>query len=53
VKLLLEHGAWPDFEDEDGRTPLSRAVETGSVPVVQLLLVKGAKMDYRYRIWVS
>ena len=50
VKLLLEHGARPDFEDVDGQTPLSRAVEEGSVPVVQLLLVKEAKMDCRYNI---
>jgi ankyrin repeat protein len=25
VKLLLENGARPDFEDEPGQTPLSRA----------------------------
>jgi ankyrin repeat protein len=46
VKLLLENGAQPDFEDENGETPLSRAVEEGSVAVVQLLLAKEAKMDY-------
>ena len=50
MKLLLEHGALPDFEDVDGQTPLSRAVEKGSVPVVQLLLIKEAKMNYRYKI---
>ena len=26
MTLLLENGARPDFEDEYGRTPLSRAV---------------------------
>jgi hypothetical protein len=34
VKLLLENGARPDFEGEDGYTPLSRAV---SKKVVDLL----------------
>jgi hypothetical protein len=34
VKLLLENGARPDFEDEPGHTPLSRAV---TKTVVELL----------------
>ena len=51
MKLLLENGAVPDFEDEHGQTPLSRAVEGGSVAVVQLLLAnKEVKMDYKYNI---
>ena len=50
MKLLLENGAGPDFEDEGGQTPLSRAVERGSVAVIQLLLAKEAKMDYKYNI---
>ena len=59
MQLLLENGAQPDFEDEKGQTPLSRAVEKGSVAVVQLLLAKEVKMDFRYMIvseptqWVS
>jgi ankyrin repeat protein len=48
VKLLLEKGAQPNFEDRKGQTPLSRAVENGSVAIVQLLLAKEAKMDFRY-----
>jgi len=52
VKLLLENGAAPDFEDEGGQTPLSRAVERGSVAVVQLLLSKEVKTDYKYNIRV-
>jgi ankyrin repeat protein len=48
VKLLLDKGAQPNFEDEDGNRPLSRAIEKGSVAVVQLLLAKEAKMDFRY-----
>jgi ankyrin repeat protein len=48
VKLLLENGARPDFGDEEGQTPLSRAVEKGSVAVIQLLLAKDVKMDFKY-----
>ena len=50
AKLLLENGAQPDFEDEDGQTPLSRAVERGSVAVVQLLITKQVKMNFKYNI---
>ena len=50
MNLLLENGAGPDFEDEDGQTPLSRAVEGGSVAVVQLILAREVKMDYTYKI---
>jgi ankyrin repeat protein len=50
VKLLLENGAQPDFEDEEGQTPLSRAVEKGSVTVLQLLLAKEMRMDFKYNI---
>ena len=50
MKLLLENGAQPDFEDENGETPLTRAVEEGSVAVVQLLLAKEVKMDYKYTL---
>jgi ankyrin repeat protein len=46
VKLLLEKGALPDFEDRYGWTPLLRAVESGSVAVIKLLLAKKVKMDY-------
>ena len=49
VKLLLENGAQPDFEDEDGQTPLSQTVEKGNVAVVQLLLAKEVKMDFSYK----
>jgi ankyrin repeat protein len=50
VKLLLENGAGPDFEDEGCQTPLSRAIEGGSVAVVRLLLAKEVKIDYKYNI---
>ena len=50
MKLLLEKGVQPNFEDEGNNTPLSRAVEKGNVAVVQLLLAKEAKMDFKYNI---
>jgi ankyrin repeat protein len=37
VELLLKNGAQPDFEDEDGQTPLSLAEHAGSAAVLQLL----------------
>jgi ankyrin repeat protein len=37
VKLLLENGARPDFEDNPGHTPLSRAESAGNAAVVELL----------------
>jgi ankyrin repeat protein len=50
LKLLLENSALPDFEDEDGQTPLSRAVEEGSVTVVRLLIAKEVKINFKYNI---
>jgi ankyrin repeat protein len=47
VKLLLENGAQPDFEDESGQTPLSRAVNGGSVAVAQLLLAQQVELYYK------
>ena len=50
VKLLVENGARPDVEDDDGQTPLSRAVEGGRVAVVQLLLAQEVELNCRYYI---
>ena len=50
MKRLLENGARPDFEDENGQTPLSRAVENRGVAVVQLLLAKRGETDFKYHI---
>ena len=50
MKLLLENGAQPDFEDENGQTPLSRAVERGNVVVAHLLIAKEAKINFKYHI---
>ena len=56
VELLLKNGAQPDFEDEKGCTPLSRAIEGDGeddgehAVVVQLLLAEGVKVNYRYEL---
>ena len=56
VELLLKNGAQPDFEDEKGCTPLSRAIEGDEgdegehAVVIQLLLAEGVKVNYRYEI---
>jgi len=51
VELLLETGKVnPDIKDVYGWTPLSYAVEGGSVAIVQHLLAKGVEMDYKYNI---
>jgi hypothetical protein len=50
VELLLQNGAYPDFDDEYHQRPLARAIEGGSLAVVQLLLAREAKIDYNYTI---
>jgi ankyrin repeat protein len=48
--LLLKNGAQPDFVDESGGTPLSRAIEGRNTAVIKLLLARGVKVDYQYTI---
>ena len=50
MKLLLENGAQPDFEYKTGCTPLSLAIEIGSVALIELLLPRGGKVDYLYKV---
>ncbi|KAN0078947.1 hypothetical protein V8E54_005460 [Elaphomyces granulatus] len=51
VKLLLETGKIDiEVKNKNGWTPLSCAVEGGSVAIVELLLSGGAKTDYKYKI---
>lgn len=42
VKLLLEHGANPDFPDSVGQTPLMLAVRNDRADAVAVLLTAGA-----------
>ena len=45
VRLLLENGADPNVEDDDGMTSLHVAVYAGSLDVVRLLLEHGANVE--------
>ena len=50
MELLLKNGAQPDFEDENGCTPLLRAIDGHRgehVVVVQFLLAQPVKVNYR------
>ena len=47
VELLLEHGANPNVQDNDGRTPLHYAVENCHVDVARVLLDHGADPTIR------
>ena len=48
VKLLLEHGASPYFEDNPGQTPLSRARHGRKTAVLELLLENRARPDIEH-----
>ena len=50
VELLLKNGAQPDFEDEEGCTPLSRAIEGDKGEHAVLLLAEGVGVNYRYKL---
>jgi ankyrin repeat protein len=47
VALLLEHGADPNLNVEDGDTPLMHAARTGFPDFVKLLVEHGAEVDSR------
>ncbi|HEX4736823.1 MAG TPA: ankyrin repeat domain-containing protein [Allosphingosinicella sp.] len=49
--LLLSLGADPHAVDGDGITPLHRAVQSGSLAVVDRLLEAGGEVDRRERKW--
>jgi Ankyrin repeats (3 copies) len=49
IMALLKTRHDPNFKDTYGRTPLSWAVERGNAEVIQLLLAKGAEVDYCYK----
>src|SRR3954453_4183264 len=45
VRVLLEHGASPDDRGRYGLTALHYAVRGGKVPLIRLLLERGARTD--------
>ncbi|KAJ5552018.1 hypothetical protein N7535_000035 [Penicillium sp. DV-2018c] len=45
TRLLLSHGANPNWTSSNGLSPLSRAVALGQAATVRLLLEKGADVD--------
>ena len=47
TKLLLDHGARPDHQDNEGRTPLMEAVIWGRIENVNCLLEHGANRKLR------
>lgn len=53
AKLLLEHGANPDFQSEDGQTALILAVGRQEKPLVQVLLQHGADPHIKDKLGMS
>jgi ankyrin repeat protein len=47
ARLLLEHGADPNGNEEDSLTPLQNAVMLGDLPYARLLMEFGAKTESR------
>jgi len=47
VRLLLEHGADMNVQDDDGWTPLHRASFFGALEVVRVLLEHGADVEVK------
>ncbi len=45
IKMLLDLGLDPNNQDDDGRAALHGAAHKGRIPVVQLLVDRGAKLD--------
>lgn len=47
VRVLLDYGAYTDYQDFDGFTPLHIACKSNLLSVVSLLLSRGARTDIR------
>ena len=45
IKLLLDHGAWINEKDKDGKTALTYACRKSNLDAVKLLLEHGAKVN--------
>ncbi len=50
AKILLKHGANPNFQNNLGQGPLHLAVFLGRMPYIQLLLKNGAKVNLKTKI---
>ena len=46
VSLILAHQGDPNAEMHDGKTPLLRAIEKGSLEITKILLEKGGNSHY-------
>ena len=47
AQLLLDEGADPDAQDDDGRTPIMHACQEGQVSSVKLLLQYQANINLK------
>jgi uncharacterized protein len=47
VKTLLDRGVSPDSEDDNGTRPMHLAAYAGALPVVRMLVARGAEIDPR------
>jgi ankyrin repeat domain-containing protein 50 len=46
TQILLKNGADPNLADKHGFTPLKKALLSGHLNIIQLLLEKGARLDF-------
>lgn len=47
VKLLIDNGAKIDMADNRGFTPLHKACLIGELELIEILLIRGARVDKR------
>ena len=43
--LMIEKGADINYTNKDGKTPLEMAIETGKLPLVELIIDKDSSKD--------
>lgn len=51
ARFLIEHGAMVNLQQNDGRSALTMAVQSGNLDVAQVLLSAGAEVNPRHREW--